>query len=452
MKCGTLNISTAGLCKSCGTKLSFHGSEAPTTPPRPKGEAPTTPPRAAAKSAPPRPLPRTPQGKIIADTSTTPTITATTSNSSKDDSTIDPALSSLVTSLTELQREDGSWTFNENLANVLGVPNYSEIITTQTDLNLLGTSLVISYMNYFNQIEQARMIIEKANNWLRETQRRSVLLPQVTPSSSTTVTTPTTSNEEEQTVEIHITSIEQVGKELLYRIDVRMQNYQWSIYRSLQQFRELDANMKRSQLLSDDRDGVISLPTEHTEDTLQTLERYLRMVLSSKVLDSGSKDVDVFLTPRCVGDIDYEGKEVTLESVMDEKWSAMTDKLRAALTGGSTDSNLRADDQSTRGPEEGNKRDSHKYSRRMSFWDIFFQSQPVEEPVTYEPSKIELSMVPQFRISLTDDRTRVAWEIYTTELTYTRSLEIILKLFVWPLRAQDSPFFGTFSDEELKIM
>jgi hypothetical protein len=50
------------------------------------------------------------------------------------------------------------------------------------------------------------------------------------------------------------------------------------------------------------------------------------------------------------------------------------------------------------------------------------------------------------------ERTLVAWELYCTELNYLRSLEILQKYFLEPLRNPNSPYFRFLSEEEIKIL
>lgn len=240
------------------------------------------------------------------------------------------------------------------------------------------------------------------------------------------------------------------------------------------------------------------------------MDEWLTAVLTEpKVLQSTEKFLDSFLAPTQVGDIDYNREQVTVDRLQNEKLRAFKAKFSRAratsvrLSGGINsntppgsnaesptntnappspnlpDSHIQTPpmspspslkesssfSQSDKKPQTANSPSRYTYPPPQSYvppnkgsvrstpslWDRLFSSYEEQKPPEpYSPPAIQTPLEPNFTIDLTDERSKVTWELFTTELAYTRSLEIIVNLFLEPLRSPASPYYGVMSDDEIR--
>lgn len=225
-------------------------------------------------------------------------------------------------------------------------------------------------------------------------------------------------------------------------------------------------------------------PGSFLDSRAEMMDEWLTAVLSEPaVLQCTERFLDSFLAPTQVGDIDYSREQVTVDKLQNEKLRAFKAKFsRARSISVRLSSSILADSNSnysspnsnsnTSSPNSTDKKFSTfnspnrsttslssynspnaKLNNRntTSWWDRLFSS--YEEPKTkenYAPPPIQTPLQPSFSIDLSLDRSKIVWEIYTTEMAYTRSLEIIVNLFLEPLRSPASPYCGVMTEDEIR--
>eukprot|EP01119_Soliformovum_irregulare_P020129 TRINITY_DN6491_c0_g1_i1.p1 TRINITY_DN6491_c0_g1~~TRINITY_DN6491_c0_g1_i1.p1 ORF type:complete len:954 (+),score=298.34 TRINITY_DN6491_c0_g1_i1:63-2924(+) len=428
--------------------------------------------------------------------------------------------------LLDLQHSDGYWELTAELSEILGIPNYQDIMSStqeEIDQQRLATSVVLSFLKYFEKLGGGydADVVNRANKWMMKVQRISVSLPegtnrkslthskssrQLSPRSElakaqdqnfnlkTSASTrsllpgsggsnPEKSPEMTKSPEespgflrsilnrtrssreiskpaekpaatspkpavarnIKSTVVEGqerqdfVGSHTVYKIQLEMEDHKWTILRRFKQFKELHFNLIQEKILPE---VGIELPPsslktfsdpEIVQQRVQGLDEYLKKVLTNeKVTTSSSKFLDYFLAPREVGDIGYDGKEITLSSVADNHLVSI--KLPTVTS---------------QVPEsKGNVAEIP----RASLWERIFSPSSPENVPHYKKPHIEVTLAPKIALPATDERTMVAYEIYSTENNYLYSLEVISKRFLDPLKNSASPHYNVFSAEEQRII
>lgn len=349
----------------------------------------------------------------------------------------------VIKQVIELQDNNGSWNLTDTLANLISIPNHIQIansLSTDTEKRLVATTLVLSYLNYFHYVSESDIqfsqVIEKANHWVKETQRRSVALPSTL----------------ENSISATIIDSMFIDDQLTFKFHIVMVGNEWYITRSLQQIQEFRNSLLKESILNKTID-LIQLPQDSYYDNdeeyynkINIIDSFFKQVLENKdILLNGAALLDSILAPKQIGDIDYEGVEITIQLVIDEKWSNISNQIKEILTSSpspllspnsapnnnktpSTTSNSTNTTSTTptstsksniTSPNTSNANLSSiqsptpsKINRRKSFWDrVFFQSLTADDVEDIEESliKIDLTLQPSIAIPLLDDRTRVAY-------------------------------------------
>lgn len=160
-----------------------------------------------------------------------------------------------------------------------------------------------------------------------------------------------------------------------------------------------------------------------------------------------------FLAPREVGDISYDGHEITLDSLMDEKWSALTgraslvpthkvDRLEKIFQTEANDDDevaslklqVKSLDKSDEpvGTLPVNQQLTIPVPKRLTIWERIFT--PSQQGEKYKHPAIEISAKPcmcriidglifeAIQLENINERGKVVYEIYTTEQSYCHRL------------------------------